>query len=147
MKLATRSWVRGPRLRVIAANSLIAVMGTAAIAACGTTPAPGTGTGAAPKVSLHITEKSTTGKATKHWTLTCDPSGGTHPHADAACKALLGIKNPFAGPVAGTNCPMILANAPSFTLTGTWYGKHVSKTIADGGCTMATWNKLNKVIF
>jgi hypothetical protein len=149
MKLATRTWARGPRFRVIAANSLIAVMGTAAIAACGTTPAPGTGSGAAakPKVSLHITEMSTTGKATKHWTLTCDPSGGTHPHADAACKALLGIKNPFAGPVAGTNCPAILANAPSFTLTGTWYGKHVSKTIADGGCTMATWSKLNKVIF
>jgi hypothetical protein len=147
MKLATRSWVRGPRLRAIAANSLIAVMGTAAIAACGTTPAPGTGAAAKPKVSLHVTELSTTGKATKHWTLSCDPAGGTHPHADAACQALLAIKNPFAQPAAGTNCPMILANAPRFILYGTWYGKHVSKTIADGGCTMGTWNKLSKVMY
>ena len=91
MKLATRSWVRGPRLLAIAANSLIAVMGTAAIAACGTTPAPGTGAAAKPKVSLHVTELSTTGKATKHWTLSCDPAGGTHPHADAACQALLTV--------------------------------------------------------
>ncbi len=147
MKLATRITARGPRLRAIAASSLIAVTGSVAIAACGTTPAPGTGAAAKPKVSLHVTELSTKGKATKHWTLSCEPTGGTQPHADAACKALMGLKNPFAQPAAGVNCPMILANAPRFVIYGTWNGKHVSKTIADGGCTMGDWNKLSKVMF
>jgi hypothetical protein len=147
MKLATHTRARGPRLRAIAASSLIAVIGPFAIAACGNTPAPGTGAAAKPKVSLHVTELSTKGKATKHWTLSCDPAGGTQPHADAACQTLLGIKNPFAPPAAGTNCPMILANAPRFVIYGTWYGKHVSRTIADGGCDMSTWNKLSKVMF
>lgn len=147
MKLATATTARGPRIRAIAASSLIAVTGSVAIAACGTTPAPGTGAAAKPKVSLHVTEMSTSHKATKHWTLTCDPTGGTHPNADAACKALQGIKNPFAKPAAGTNCPMILANQPSFIISGTWHGQHVSKTILDGGCSMATWNAINKVMF
>jgi hypothetical protein len=147
MKLVTRTSARGPRLRAIAASSLIAITGSVAIAACGTSPAPGTGAAAKPKVSLHVTEMSTSGKATKHWTLSCDPAGGTHPDAAAACKSLLGIKNPFTKPAAGTMCPMILANQPSFIINGTWYGKHVSKTILDGGCTGAVWNTINKVMF
>lgn len=147
MKLATRITARGPRFRAIAATSLIAVTGSVAIAACGTTAAPGTGAAAKPKVSLHITEVNAKGKATKHWTLSCDPSGGTQPHADAACQTLQGLKNPFAPPAAGMNCPMILANAPRFVIYGTWHGKHVSKTIADGGCDMSTWSKLSKVMF
>ena len=147
MKLATRTRARGPRLRAIAASSLIAITGSVAIAACGTTPAPGTSGAAKPKVSLHVTELSTKGKATKHWTLSCDPSGGTHPHADAACKTLMGLKNPFKKPAAGTNCPMIIANAPRIVLNGTWFGHHVSKTIADGGCDIGTWTKLSKIIF
>ena len=30
------------------------------------------------------------------WTLRCDPTGGTHPDAQAACRDLLRAKNPFA---------------------------------------------------
>ena len=147
MKLATRTGARGPRLLAIAANCLIAVIGTAAIAACGTTPAPGTGAAAKPKVSLHVTELGAQGHATRHWTLSCDPTGGTHPRASDACRALLGIKNPFTQPAAGTNCPMIMANEPRIVLNGTWFGHHVSKTIADGECTIGVWNKISKVIF
>jgi hypothetical protein len=147
MKLVTRTSARGPRLRAIAASSLIAITGSVAIAACGTSPAPGTGAAAKPKVSLHVTEMSTSGKATKHWTLTCGPTGGTRPDAAAVCKVLQGIKNPFAQPAAGTNCPMIMANQPSFVFNGTWYGEHVSKTIHDGTCWMGEWNKLSKVMF
>jgi Subtilisin inhibitor-like len=146
MKLATSNWARGPRLRAIAASSLIAITGSVAIAACGTTPAPGTGAAAKPKVSLRVTEMSTAGKATKHWTLSCDPTGGAHANA-AACKALLGIKDPFAKPAAGTMCPMILANQPSYVITGTWHGQHVSKTVLDGACDGALWNKLHKLMF
>jgi hypothetical protein len=147
MKQATRTWARGPGLRVIAANCLIAATAATALAACGSAPAPGTGAAAKPKVSLQVTELSTSGKATKHWTLNCEPTGGTHPKAAAACKVLLGTKNPFAAQAAGTNCPMILANQPRFIFNGTWFGTHVSKTIVDGTCTIGVWNKLSKVMF
>jgi hypothetical protein len=146
MKEATRTWARGPRLRVLAANCLIAAVAITGIAACGSTAAPSSSAAPKPKVTLTVTEVSAKGKTTKKWTLHCDPAGGA-PRAAAACQALKSVKNPFVSPPAGTNCPMILANGPHYVLVGTWYGNHVSKTILDGGCTMGVWNKLAKVMY
>jgi hypothetical protein len=147
MKEATRTGARGPRLRVLAANCLIAAVATTGIAACGTTPAPtSSGTPVKPRISLTVT-KLTKGQATKKWTLHCEPAGGTDPNAAAACRTLLSIKNPFADAPTGTNCPMILANGPSYVFDGTWDGSHVHKTILDGGCSIGVWNKLSKVMY
>ncbi len=103
--------------------------------------------GAAPKGSLHITVQSGRARRPSHWTLTCDPAGGTHPHADAACAALLADQEPVRADRRGPKCPMILANARRSPSTGTWYGARVDRTIVDGGCTMATWSKLNQVVY
>jgi hypothetical protein len=133
-----------------------AVAAIAVLAACGSVAAPGssgssgsgagTAPAAAPKASLTITVENGPGKPISHWTLTCDPAGGTHPDAAAACGQLLALKDPFAPVKTGTECPMILASSKSATFTGTWYGQKVNTTIKDGGCDLGKWSELNQVM-
>jgi Subtilisin inhibitor-like len=151
--------------RVTAATAVRAtavLAGALALAACGSTAAPSGSGGAAngtssssissspaaaaPKASLSITVLDGPGSKLQHWTLRCDPAGGTHPHAAAACAALLALKTPFAKAPAGQMCPMILASAKRATFTGTWYGQKVDRTIVDGGCDLAKWSKLGQVM-
>jgi hypothetical protein len=123
---------------------LAVAAGTLAIAACGSTAAPaGSGSGGS---SPGVTVLNGPDTTIKHWTLRCDPAGGTHPHAAAACSALLALKDPFARPRAGQMCPMILASAKRATFTGTWFGAKVDRTIVDGGCDLARWSKLGQVM-
>ena len=103
MKRNTSTALRGPRFRAIAAHSILGVAAVAAIAACGTTPAPsgssGGSSGAKPTTSLTVSVQNGQGQVSKHFTLNCGPggaAGGTHPHAAAACRGLLALKNPFA---------------------------------------------------
>lgn len=149
MTLDKLSPPRRPRSLAAAARCMIAVAGLAAVAACGSTAAPGsgsTGPGSAPKASLNISVQGAPGTAAKHWTLRCDPAGGTHPHPAAACAALLAVKNPFAKPKRHQMCPMIMASSKRMSISGTWYGQKVHKTIVDGGCDLALFTKLNQVM-
>jgi hypothetical protein len=131
-----------------------------ALTACGSVAAPSGsggsagsgGSGAAsspapvPKGSLTLTVLNGPNKKTSHWTLTCDPAGGTHPHAAQACAALLALKNPFAPIRTGQECPMILASSRRVTFVGTWFGAKVDRTIIDGGCDLGNWSKLGQVV-
>jgi hypothetical protein len=149
MRQDNRTALRGRSTRAIAARCIIAVAGTAAVAACGSVAAPassGSSAPAKPKVSLTITVQNGPGGAVKHWTLRCDPAGGTHPNPAAACKALMAIKDPFAAPPTGQMCPMILASAKRAIFNGTWFGTPVNKTILDGGCYLSRWTKLGQVV-
>ncbi|HEY5016896.1 MAG TPA: SSI family serine proteinase inhibitor [Streptosporangiaceae bacterium] len=131
----------------VAGTALASTALAAAVAACGTTAAPGSGSSPAPaKASLHITVRNGPGSKPTYWTLRCDPAGGTRPHAAAACRALLALKEPFAPPPAHQMCPMILASAKRATFTGTWFGTKVARTITDGGCDLARWAKLGQVV-
>ena len=83
---------------------LIAAVCAAAATACGTlhasSPASPAGAGqpaAARPAAVSLVIKVTgPGAPTRHWTLRCDPVGGTHPDAPKACRVLLHAKNPFA---------------------------------------------------
>jgi Subtilisin inhibitor-like len=124
-------------------------------AACGSTTAPGAGSGSsatssrpastasAAKASLDIT-LSGGSAATQHWTLRCDPPGGTHPDPAAICSQLLKVKNIFKPQLVKVMCPMILADAKSFVISGTWYGHKVNETIVDGGCDLGRWSVLHQ---
>jgi hypothetical protein len=133
---------------------MFAVAGAAVIAACGSVAAPasggasaGSGTSSpAAKVSLNLTVLNGPSSPPKHWTLRCDPVGGTHPHAATACSALLALKNPFAPPKAHRICPMILASDKRVVFTGTYFGAKVHQTIIDGGCDLARWSELGQVL-
>jgi hypothetical protein len=145
MRQENRTGRRGTRSRALIAGGVIALAGT--VAACGSTASGATGsTPSKPKVSLNITVEKGPGHAARHWTLQCDPAGGTHPNPEAACRALLAVKHPFSPPKPGHMCPMILASAQRAIFNGTWYGQKVHRTIIDGGCDLGHWSKLGQVV-
>lgn len=135
------------RLRLIAAAALCAA--AVAVAGCGVAAAPASGAGShapkAAKSSVAITVITGPHMKTVHWTLRCDPPGGTHPDPAAACKALLAAKSPFAPRRAHMICPMILASAKQAIMTGTWLGHKVHRVVIDGGCDLGLWDALGKV--
>jgi hypothetical protein len=129
---------------------LIAAICAAAATACGTTPAPVGGgaasaPAAAPKVSLDITVSTTPGAPTKHWTLQCEPAGGTHPDPAGACAVLLKAKNPFAPLPKGIMCPMIRVGTKTAIVKGTYFGKHIDTKLSPGGCQLAQWEKIGQI--
>jgi Subtilisin inhibitor-like len=141
--------------RALSRGALIAACGLAA-AACGSTAAPSAGangsgsssaaTTSAAKVSLTITQTGGSGTATKHWTLRCEPAGGSYPDPAAACAKLTKLRTIF-NPTPGRHvmCPMIMADARTYIVYGTFLGQKVHQSIVDGGCTLARWNKLNQI--
>jgi hypothetical protein len=121
-------------------------------AACGSassSSAAGSGAGGRakpPKISLDVTVTGADGVKAKHWTLHCDPAGGTRPDPAAACHVLQTVKsNPFTPLPKGIMCPMIVAGTKRATVTGTWYGKPVHMTIYDGGCYLERWAKVGQI--
>ena len=139
--------------------AMIAACGALA-AACGSAAAPGssaagntqpssahssTGTqspATAAKASLDITQFGAGGKV-QHWTLRCDPPGGTLRDPAAACTRMVEDKTLFGPRRPGIMCPMIMTNGRRFLIIGTWYGKKVHENIVDGGCDLGHWGLLN----
>jgi hypothetical protein len=123
------------------------------VTACGTSPAPHTGTSStrsgsttsASKVSLQITFAASPTTPGGHYTLRCEPAGGTVPDASTACAKLLKATNLFAPSPAHVMCPMILANAGHAVVTGTYLGRPVHETVVDGGCTLGKWATLRQI--
>ena len=137
------------RARSGARYLLIAAICAAAATACGSSPAPAGSAApaspAAPKVSLDIKVSGAPGTAPRHWTLQCDPPGGTDPHPAQACAILLKAKAPFAPPPKNVACPMILASAKTAKVTGTYFGQRVDTTFIQGGCDLARWAKIGQI--
>jgi subtilisin inhibitor-like len=145
-----------PQFRKILACSLLSACGVLA-AACGSTAAPGTaapgasasggghsaGTTAAAKASLSVV--TTAPQAIRHWTLRCDPPGGTAPDAAAACNQLIADKDIFRRSDVRVMCPMIMADAASYIINGTWFGRPVHLTVVDGGCDVTRWSQLHQI--
>jgi len=105
----------------------------------------------AASTSLTIKYTPSNGVAPTTWSLTCDPVGGTHPNAKAACAALAAQqkagKDPFAAVPKGQMCTMIFAGPQVSTVTGTWQGKPVNTTFdRKNGCETTRWNALAVVI-
>ena len=106
-------------------------------AACGSatsTSSPAKPAKPAAKVSLTVVVTPSPGATPQRWTLRCDPTGGTHPDAQAACRDLLGAKNPFAPIPHGFMCPMIVAGPQKATISGTFFGQHVASNFSKVGC-------------
>jgi len=142
-----------PRYRtLLTRGAAIAACGLVA-AGCGSTAAPSSathgtssaGTTAAAKVSLSFTLTGGGTTVPKHWTLRCDPTGGTAPDAAAACSRLLKLKTIFRPQPTKVMCPMIIADARTYIISGTFLGAPVHESIIDGGCDLARWSNLNQV--
>jgi hypothetical protein len=135
------------RARGSARYLLIAAFCAAAATACGSAAAPGASSAGstAPKVSLDITVSGGHGVPSKHWTLRCDPAGGTHPDPAAACATLLKAKAPFAPAPKGIECPMIMVGSKSAIVEGTYFGQHIDTTFTEGGCNLPRWAKIGQI--
>jgi hypothetical protein len=136
------------RVRNGARYLVIAAICAAAATACGSQPEPagaGSAPAPAPKVSLDITVSTTPNAPSKHWTLQCEPAGGTHPNPAAACAVLLKAKNPFAPLPKGIMCPMIRVGTKTAIVKGTYFGKHIDTKLSPGGCQLAQWEKIGQI--
>jgi hypothetical protein len=138
--------------RAGARSILIAVACAATVTACGAAQAAGgsaaghtAASARAAKVSLAIQVTGKPGAKPEHWTLRCDPAGGTHPDPQAACNVLLHAKSPFAAVPDHVMCPMILAGTQTATIKGTWFGKHIDTTFDRSGCGMLRWRKIGQI--
>ncbi|HEX9034870.1 MAG TPA: SSI family serine proteinase inhibitor [Streptosporangiaceae bacterium] len=132
--------------------------GAVTLSGCGTAAAPGSGTSAPggarrpAKVALTLTMTNGTGHALVHRTLRCDPPSGTGPDPAAACKALLRLKmtgkgsQPFAPASKHLICPMIMMSDKRIVVTGTWYGLKVRRIVLDGGCDVALFESMSKIM-
>ncbi len=142
-----RRWHQSVLFRCCAAAACAALA-----AACGSTAAPSAssgsssaGTTAASKVSLTVDFTASSTTPASHYTLRCEPAGGTVSDPDQACSRLLAGASIFALRPAHVMCPMILANAGRAIVEGTYLGKKVHETIVDGGCDLSRWTKLRQV--
>lgn len=77
------------------------------------------------------------------WTLTCDPDGGDHPDAQAACKALADHESALQPVPADRQCTQQYGGPETATITGTWGGKRVNAMLSrTNGCEIARWDDL-----
>jgi Subtilisin inhibitor-like len=143
--------------------------GALLIAGCGSTAAPGsgsaaglhgspgatstqggtsnTGTTSAAKISLTVSFSGSASTAPRHYTLRCEPAGGTVRNAAAACTMLMKHAASLFGPLpAHIECPMIMASAGRATVTGTYLGRHVHEILVNGGCDVSRWAELGEIV-
>jgi hypothetical protein len=113
----------------------------------GTSPDAGTpttgGTGAAGATDLTIVIDNGAGSTTT-WRLTCDPVGGDHPTAGAACKALEANGEKALPPVPPDRmCTQQYGGPDKATVTGTWRGAAVNATFRKtNGCEIGRWKSM-----
>jgi len=140
------SRLRAWRFTVLVTAGLLA-------AGCGSTAAPSSGPGgsatagadAAAKVSLDVVFTGSPTTAAAHYTLRCEPAGGSVADPATVCAELLKDPSLFGPMPVRMACPMILATAGHVLVTGTFLGRHVHENLADGGCDLARWEKLKQV--
>ncbi|NLE72426.1 MAG: hypothetical protein GX609_10130 [Actinomycetales bacterium] len=83
--------------------------------------------------------------ATTTWTLTCSPTGGDHPDAEAACGAIAaaGGADAFAPTPRDVACTEIWGGPQRATVTGTVGGVGVTARFdRTNGCEISRWDAL-----
>lgn len=153
-----------PDRRRHAPLTALALLCTAALGGCGAaadldagtgttgtaTPSRATSTAsasatAAGAADLVVTVTDGQGGAGTQVTLTCDPVGGTHPAAAAACAALAEHGAQALAPTpTDTACTEIYGGAQTATVTGTWRGEEVDASFSRvNGCEIDRWQNLS----
>ena len=96
---------------------------------------------------LTIVVDDGTGRETT-WTLTCDPPGGTHPDAAAACAALAAHGTAALPPKPeGVACAEVYGGPQRATITGTWQGRQVQSSLSrTDGCEIHRWDLLRGLL-
>jgi hypothetical protein len=129
-------------MRALAGASVALV----ALAGCATS-APSDGlVASAPAAQTRLVVEQTTDR-TQTWTLTCDPPGGDHPSAAAACGALAGVRDPFAPLPADVLCTEVYGGPQTARVTGTYRGAPVDLALSrTDGCRISQWERLGPLL-
>lgn len=86
--------------------------------------------------------------STTTYTLTCEPTGGTHPQPASACDQLANADLSVFDPVPqGSACTDIFGGPQTATVTGTVAGKPVDASFnRSGGCEIERWNAVQVLL-
>ncbi len=110
----------------------------AAACAGGASPAPASKT----DLQIEVWPQGTDKGGSQSWTLRCDPAGGTLPNADAACRALDALKDPFAPVPKDAMCTQIYGGPAVARVTGTFRDQRIDTTFRrTDGCQVDRWEK------
>ena len=145
------------RTPVVIRILLVPAAVAALIAGCGQAPAPGSGSSQvggrpsqsalpAPATFLDVTVTGLPGGKTSHWTLTCDPVGGTIADPAATCASMGKFADPFAPPPKGTMCPAIVVGPAKATIFGNYRRHPVRLTLTESGCDLVIWDRISKLL-
>ncbi|HSF26049.1 MAG TPA: SSI family serine proteinase inhibitor [Actinomycetes bacterium] len=125
---------------------IVVLLALALVSACSgggtSTASPGTGP------SSQLTVTVTDGDTVRVQTLTCDPTGGDHPDAAAACAVLDRLGAAAFAPVpADQACTEIYGGDQTATVTGVWRGEPVDASYdRSNGCQIARWDAIVDVL-
>ncbi len=140
-----------PRLALAAGASLAALTSLSAAPAAADVPSPFFGQHRGPHHSaadhLTVTVRGVGSGADGTFEVRCHPSGGSHPEAGGACRALereTRWGRGVFGPVARDSmCTMQYGGPATARVTGTWAGRPVDATFdRSNGCEIARWDRL-----
>lgn len=142
--------MKAQSLKVTAAGGALAA-GFGLLAAACSTAAPPSGGGQvamnpASKAKLQVVENMPGGQ-TRHWSLRCDPAGGTMPNAAAACRLLATDATILHPRATHIMCSKIMADARTFTITGTWHGTKLHEVVTHSGCDLRRWSKMAQIFY
>lgn len=80
-------------------------------------------------------------------TLTCEPAGGTHPRADAACAALAAHPEALAPVPEDVVCTQVHGGVETAAVAGTVFGDRVEGSFdRRNGCEIARWDALGPLL-
>ena len=107
------------------------------------------GSGSSAATELDVSVVAAEGAEPRTMTLTCDPVGGDHPNAKAACAKLAEAGAQIFEPVpASTACTMIFGGPQTATMSGTYEGEEVDATFSrENGCEIDRWDTLGTEVF
>jgi hypothetical protein len=98
---------------------------------------------AAAVTALSIVLSPGDGGAAKHWTLRCEPAGGSLPVAAAACRKLAGLGKWYAPVPDGIACSDIYGGPQTARVTGTYRGRRLWVTFRrSNGCEINRWARV-----
>ncbi len=99
------------------------------------------------RYKINVTYVAQDGASTKHWTLQCNPTGGTHKIAKKACAALLKVKDPFKSSDPNMMCTQQYGGPETAYVQGIWNGKKIRANFSKiNGCEIARWQKVQALL-
>ncbi len=99
------------------------------------------------RYKISVTYVAQDGASTKHWTLKCNPTGGTHKSAKKACVALLKVKDPFKSSDPNLMCTEQYGGPETAHVQGIWNGKKIRANFSKiNGCEIAKWQKVQALL-